>query len=89
MVVKIDGNDHKEFLLSEDVDYTIGFEDGRYNKLVIKDGFAKIIEASCPDKICVNHQKIQKLGETIVCLPNKVMIEIESEDISDLDAIVN
>lgn len=89
VIVKVDGNIHKEFQLSEETVYTIDFEDGRYNTLIIKDGYAKVVEASCPDQICVNHQKIQKTGETIICLPNRVVIEIESTDTSELDAIAN
>ena len=28
------------------------------------------------DKICVNHAAISKKGETIVCLPHKVVVEV-------------
>lgn len=50
----------------------------QYNILAIKNGEADIIEASCPDGICVDHIPISKSGETIVCLPNKVVVRIES-----------
>ena len=46
------------------------------NILVIKDGKAKITKATCPDKICVGHPPISREGETIVCLPNKVVITV-------------
>ena len=59
-IVKIDGQVDKEFQLSEDEDYTINFKDGRYNTLSIKDGYVQMIEASCPDQICVNHKKIDR-----------------------------
>ena len=36
-------------------------------------------EADCPDKICVNTGKISKIGETIVCLPHRVVVEIQGE----------
>lgn len=49
------------------------------NTLVIKDGKAYISEANCPDKICVAHREISKTGETIVCLPHKLVVEIKEE----------
>ena len=89
VIVKIDGEVSEEFSLSENINYMIELGDGKYNKLSIQDGYAEIIDASCPDQICVNHQPIQKSGESIVCLPNKLVIEIESDSARDIDAIVN
>ena len=63
--------------------------DGSYNLLVIQDGKADVTEASCPDGICVNHRAISKQGQSIVCLPNKVVVEIENGEESDLDAVTN
>lgn len=51
-----------------------------YNILIIKDGKADVIEASCPDKICVNQRPISRTGETITCLPNKTVIKVQSAD---------
>ncbi len=49
------------------------------NVLVIEKGKAYIKNANCPDKICVAHRKISKTGETIVCLPHKLVVEIVNE----------
>ncbi len=49
------------------------------NVLVIKDGTAFIKSADCPDKICVHHSPISKVGETIICLPHKLVVEIVKE----------
>ncbi len=46
------------------------------NILVIEDGKADVTEADCPDKLCVNQKAISVTGETIVCLPNKVVVEV-------------
>ena len=46
----------------------------------IKNGKVSMIKADCPDKICVNHAAISKKGETIVCLPHKVVIEVVDQD---------
>ena len=49
------------------------------NILVIKNGSAYVSEADCPDKICTAHRAISKTGESIVCLPHKLVLTIESE----------
>lgn len=59
------------------------------NRLIIKDGQADMIEADCPDQICVEHKSISKNKETIVCLPNKVIVEIVGGEDAELDAVVN
>lgn len=47
------------------------------NILVIKGDKAFIESANCKNQICVNHKPISKKGETIVCLPHKVLVEIK------------
>ncbi|GAA4653911.1 NusG domain II-containing protein [Anaerocolumna aminovalerica] len=89
VIVKVDGEVYKEFPLDVDATYEIKGANGGTNLLVIKDGYADITEASCPDEVCVVQPKINKSGETIVCLPNKVIIEINGENQSELDAIAN
>ncbi len=44
--------------------------------LIIKEGEAYMQEADCPNQICVHHSPVSHKGETIVCLPNRVIIEI-------------
>lgn len=59
------------------------------NDLVIKDGQADMIEADCTDQICVEHKTISKNKETIVCLPNKVIVEIVGGKDVEIDAVAN
>lgn len=47
------------------------------NVIKIEDNKIGIIEADCPDKVCMNPEHIEKPGESLVCLPNKLMIEIK------------
>lgn len=54
--------------------------DGGENTLTIKNGKADMSDADCPDKICVSHKPISKTGESIVCLPHKIVVEIISND---------
>lgn len=51
--------------------------DIKSNKIIIKDGVVFVEKASCKNQICVKHKKISKRGESIVCLPNKVTVEIK------------
>ena len=55
----------------------------------IKDGEADMISADCPDKLCVHQKAISKDGESIICLPNQVVVEIESSESSEYDAVTN
>ena len=47
---------------------------------VIKNGMAYMKHADCPDKLCVNTGKICRTSEKIVCLPNRVMVEVIGAD---------
>jgi hypothetical protein len=47
---------------------------------LINDGTIKVISSECPDKICVDEGSIMLSGQTIVCLPNKVVIKIIGSD---------
>ncbi len=80
--VKIDGVEKYRYSLSENVDTVIytGEDNKQENRIVIKDGKASVVSATCPDKICVGHREISMVNESIVCLPHKVVVEIVSAD---------
>ena len=71
--VSVDGRVIKEYSLSVDGKYTLN---GGTNVLVIENGKAYVSYASCPDGLCKNQGRVSHTGERIVCLPNRVMIEI-------------
>ena len=82
VVVTIGNEEYGRFPLNIDKKLTITVDDEtilQYNVLVIENGKADVTEASCPDGVCVDHMPISKSGETIVCLPNKVVVRIESD----------
>ena len=58
------------------------------NRLVIRDGKAWIEHASCPDGICAAHKPIHREGESIVCLPNKVVITVQTAADTDAPDVV-
>lgn len=77
VVVTVDGWETERYPINEDRRVRLE-SDGGYNILVIKDGIADVVEASCPDGLCVDFHPISKDGETIVCLPNKTVVSVEA-----------
>jgi len=51
-----------------------------FNPKMVGDEKVRVIEADCPDKLDVKQRYISKPGETIVCLPNRLIIEIKGEN---------
>lgn len=79
VVVTVDGKEVYQTSINKDQTYKIPEEDGT-NIMQIKDGKVTMKKADCKDQICADHKPIEKSGETIVCLPHKVVIEIKSEN---------
>ena len=84
-VVTIDGKEYGRYPLNKDVTETIETTDDKYNVISIHDGECEISDASCPDQICVHHNHIKYNGQTIVCLPNKLVVTIENGKDDDID----
>ena len=88
-VLKIDGKETERYSLSVNTEVVIETENDGRNTLVIENGKAFVKDVNCPDKICEGHSKISYKGETIVCLPHKVVIEIIADDSeNELDVVV-
>lgn len=60
-----------------------------YNLIELGDNKVRVIEADCPDEIDVKQGYISGIGETIVCLPNKLVIEIKGMDENTEIDIIN
>ena len=57
-----------------------------HNTILVDHGTVSMIEADCPDKICM-YGSIDQTTESIVCLPNRVHVEIKGQEEGDIDAI--
>lgn len=81
VAVNVDGEQTAIYPLSVDTEVTVttGENNEDINVLTIKDGKAYVSEANCPDGICAETRAAQYVGETIVCLPHKVVFEIVAE----------
>ena len=71
--------------LTEPIEFEITDESGHKNAVRAEKGRIRITSADCPDKVCVNMGWIENGVVPIVCLPNKVTIEITGAN-SDIDA---
>jgi hypothetical protein len=81
-------NKLKEHILVKDKNFTKKIEiktELGTNVIEISNDGAKMISADCHDKICVKEGFKDKNGQTIVCLPNKVVVEIKGEDKAKID----
>ena len=76
--IMVDGTSVKTLSLENDTSFLVKQESGN-NTIVIKDGTVRVENADCPDKICVKHKEIKNVGETIICLPHKMVVEIKQE----------
>ena len=88
--ITVDGKEFGTYSLSKDQVIHIGDT----NVCEIKDGKVTMIEATCPDHLCMKQHAIDSKGGTIVCLPNKVVIEgtkasagAQSDDGLSIDAV--
>lgn len=88
-VVTVDGKEYGRYPLEKNHTETIHLSDGSYNTFEVKDGYVSMTDASCPDQICVNHSRISKKNETIVCLPDKVVITVENGEEAEIDVLVH
>ncbi len=84
VTVKVEGEIEGVYSLAEDREIEIN---GGTNILKIRNGTADMIKADCPDKLCVNQRAVSKNGESIICLPNKVVVTVDSSENSEFDAV--
>lgn len=86
VTVKVDGVLEGTYSLEEE--QVIEINHGT-NVLEIRDGKARMVEADCPDQLCVHQKAVVSGGESIICLPNKVVAEVVSQTKSEYDAVTD
>ncbi|MBE6585704.1 MAG: NusG domain II-containing protein [Ruminococcaceae bacterium] len=90
VTVEVDGAVWGVYSLSEDrtIEIYTGSAGEALNLLVIRDGKAYVETATCPDGICAAHRPISHEGESIVCLPHKVVITVSTTESGNSPDIV-
>ncbi len=86
--VTVDGKPYGIYSLSEDQTIEID-RGGHVNHITIKDGTVQMSYSSCKNQRCVHEGAISRTKDSIVCLPNKVVVEILGDKNSggDVDVI--
>lgn len=87
--VEVNGKVVDTIPLDEDTEKVYKTDNNGSNTLVIKDGTAVMENANCPDGICANHRPISRSGESIICLPHKLVVSVVDtlSDDTDIDAV--
>ena len=78
-VISVNGKEYETVSLDDDREFTVATEYGE-NKIEIKDGNIRVLSADCPDKLCIRHGKLHSKYDSIVCLPNKLVVEYKTDD---------
>jgi len=83
VAVYVENNEVARYSLAVDGEYEITSGE-HYLVLKIQDGCAFVCETNCPDHTCEKSGTIQKAGESLICLPAKIVIKVLGE--SEVDA---
>ncbi len=86
VVITADGEVCAELPLDRDNVYAVTSAEGE-NTVSISGGRVSVEYASCRNQHCVKHRAISRTGEVIVCLPNRVTVEIKAAD-TEFDSVV-
>ncbi|HIS93241.1 MAG TPA: NusG domain II-containing protein [Candidatus Alectryocaccomicrobium excrementavium] len=54
-----------------------------YLEFCFEDGRARVLASSCPDQICVQSGEVSGAGRSIICLPNRAVIELTGPGAAD------
>ena len=85
VVVVVDGAEYARYKLSPNFSEIIEINTRfGYNKLIIDHGKVWMLDASCEDKIDVKMGAIDQVNQTIICLPNRVVVTIKGQSEVDM-----
>lgn len=87
VIITQNGKEIAKYALNENREIPISYQEDQFNILVIQDQKAYISEASCPDKLCVRQRSISKINETLVCLPNKMVVKVVGDEQPNVDIV--
>ena len=69
----------------EDI-WTFG-EPGGQNKVQRIGRRVRVLQADCPDQLCVRQGWIEKAGDQLLCIPNRLLVEIRSKGADVIDTV--
>lgn len=74
--ITVDGRLYGTYNLEKNQEISIELDGEIANVVVIEDGEAYMKDADCPDQLCIHQGAISRDKQTIICLPNKVVVEV-------------
>ncbi|MGE5676854.1 MAG: NusG domain II-containing protein [Pseudomonadota bacterium] len=90
VVIETNGDMYKSIAIKPGMEQKklhIELENGNHIDIVVDENGAYVSDVVCPDKICQKTGVVSKVGQSIVCLPNKVSVYIEGEGKSEVDNV--
>lgn len=80
VTITVDGKKYGTYDLKEPREIPVVSEGVTTNVVVIENGKAYMKEASCPDHLCMMQGKISHSNESIICLPNRVVVTVNGDE---------
>ncbi len=92
IAISVDGKDYKNLEFKEKTYiYPLKTKFG-FNKIEVAKDYVRVLEADCPNKLDVQQGKIYRANQSIVCIPNRMIIQIKSKDSrnndDEVDAVI-
>ena len=90
-VVSVNGVEDRRVELSDlqEADQTVLAANGYELQLLLTQDGAEIVASDCPTQDCVHTGKITRAGQSIVCLPARVSVQLVGGETADgLDAVI-
>ena len=76
VIVMVENTEIARYSMTVNGIYDINANNGKTNRIEIRDGRVRMIEASCPNHLCIRQGWISLEGQSIVCLPNRVTVTV-------------
>lgn len=70
-------------------EFTINSQQGGYNTIYVDHGSIRVIDADCPDRLCIHTGTLSKTNDIAVCLPHGLFIEIKNGVESEIDSLAH
>ena len=86
VVIELDGEEVGNFLLDEDRLIPVEGKLGT-TRVEISEKGIRVLDSPCPYKLCIKSGSIRRSGETVVCLPNRVVVRITGDEGEEVDAV--
>lgn len=83
VIVELNGEKILSMKLQDDTpsrEIPIDIGKGGYNILKISSDGVHMLDANCPDRLCVYSGKINGPGQSIICIPHKLIVRILGSD---------